>query len=66
MKQFRCADIVPGCSATVRLKHADDVVSTALGHLISVHGLDESNDLAKQVVEHMTNVNPLRALFDRH
>jgi predicted small metal-binding protein len=65
MKQFRCADIVPGCSATVRSKHADDVVSKALGHLVSVHSLDESNDLAKQVRERMTNVNPLRVLFDR-
>jgi predicted small metal-binding protein len=66
MKQFRCADIVPGCSATIRLKHADDVVSTALGHLTSVHSLDESNDLSKQVLEHVTNVNPLRALFERN
>jgi predicted small metal-binding protein len=66
MKQFRCADIVPGCSATVRLKQTDDVVTTAVGHLISVHNLDESTDLAKQVREHMTNVNPIRALFHRH
>ena len=65
MKQFRCADIVPGCSATVRSKHADDVVSKAPGHLVGVHSLDESNDLAKQVRERVTNVNPLRALFDR-
>ena len=66
MKQFRCADIVPGCSATVRLKLADDVVPAALAHLISVHSLEESNDLAKRVREHVTNVNPIRALFDRH
>jgi predicted small metal-binding protein len=66
MKQFRCADIVPGCSATVRLKHADDVVPAALGHLINVHSLDESSDLEKRVREHVTNVNPIRALFDRH
>jgi predicted small metal-binding protein len=66
MKQFRCADIVPGCSATVRLKQTDDVVSTAVGHLISVHNLDESTDLAKQVRERVTNVNPLRALFGHH
>jgi predicted small metal-binding protein len=66
MKQFRCADIVPGCSATVRSKDADDVVSTALEHLISVHNLDESNDLANQVLERVTNVNPLRALFEHH
>ena len=65
MKQFRCADIVPGCDATVRLKQADDVVSTALGHLHSVHNLDESDDLAKRVLERVTNVNPLRAFFER-
>ena len=66
MKQFRCADIVPGCSATVRLKHTDDVVPAALSHLKSVHSLDESSDLERQVRDHVTNVNPLRALFDRH
>jgi len=66
MKQFLCADIVPGCSAKVRMKQTDDVVSTAVGHLISVHNLDESTDLAKQVREHVTNVNPFRALIDRH
>jgi predicted small metal-binding protein len=66
MKQFRCADIVPGCSATVRLKQVDDVVSTALGHLTSVHSLDRSDELAKRVLEHVTNVNPLRSFFDRH
>lgn len=66
MKQFRCADIVPGCSATIRLKHADDVVPAALSHLTSVHNLNESSDLGQQVRDHVTNVNPLRALFDRH
>jgi predicted small metal-binding protein len=66
MKQFRCADIVPGCSATVRLKHTDDVVPAAVRHLISVHSLDESSGLEQQVRDHVTNVNPLRALFDRN
>jgi predicted small metal-binding protein len=64
MKQFRCADIVPGCSATVRMKRTDDVVPAAVGHLVSVHSLDESSDLEQRVREHVTNVNPLRALFD--
>lgn len=65
MKQFRCADIVPGCSATVRLKHTDDVVPEAVEHLVSVHSLDKSSDLERRVRERVTNVNPLRALFDR-
>jgi predicted small metal-binding protein len=66
MKQFRCADIVPGCSATVRLKQVDDVVSTALGHLTSVHSLDKSEELTKRVRERVTNANPLRSFFERH
>jgi len=66
MKQFRCADIVPGCSATVRFKQVDDVVSNALGHLTSAHSLDKSDELAKRVLERVTNVNPLRSFFERH
>lgn len=66
MKQFRCADIVPGCSATVRAKNVDEVIAIATGHLESVHGFAASADLARQVTDGVTDVSLLRVLFDRY
>lgn len=65
MKQFRCADIVPGCSAVVKMRKRDDVVATALGHLASVHSLSETPDLVRQVRAGVANLNPLVTMFSR-
>ena len=66
MKQFRCADIVPGCSATVRARRTDEVISTATGHLLSVHDLSTTRELTERVTHGVTTISLLRALFDTH
>lgn len=66
MKQFRCADIVPGCSATVRAKSVDEVIAIATGHLQSVHSFAASPDLTARVTKGVGDVSLLRVLFDRY
>lgn len=66
MKQFRCADIVPGCSATVRARRADEVVATATGHLLSVHDLATTPELTERVNQGVSTISLFRALFDTH
>ena len=67
MKQFRCADIVPGCSATVRAKSVDEVIAVATGHLQSRwHSFAASPDLTARVTKGVGDVSLLRVLFDRY
>ncbi len=65
MKQFRCADIVPGCEAAVRARRARDVVSIATGHLESVHGLVPDDALRERVMAGVTSSGLAASLFAR-
>lgn len=65
MKQFRCADIVPGCSAEVRARRADEVVAVATGHLASVHGFTPDDDLRARVRAGVSTTGFLSSLLAR-
>lgn len=65
MKQFRCADIVPGCAATVRARSVDEVVAIATDHLHSIHEFELSDSLSGRVRQGVTNVPLWRSLFER-
>lgn len=65
MKQFRCADIVPGCTASVRATSVDQVVALASAHLHDTHHLEESPDLLGRVKERVTNESLLQVLRHR-
>ena len=39
MKQFDCADVVPGCGATFRARTADEVLALGRAHAVADHGL---------------------------
>lgn len=39
MKQFNCADVVPGCGAVFRGRSADEVVAAGRAHAFADHGL---------------------------
>lgn len=49
MKQFRCGDVVPGCTATFHGSE-EDVLHQVSTHAVRDHGLDEvSSDLVEAV-----------------
>ncbi len=62
MKQFLCADIVPGCAATVRSRRTERVVTIASGHLESVHGLAPDDALRERVRAGVTSSGFVAAL----
>lgn len=62
MKQFRCADIVPGCEATVRARRVERVVTIAIGHLGSAHGLVPDEALGERVRARVTATSLVASL----
>lgn len=65
MKQFRCADIVPGCKAAVRAATIDEVVAIASSHLHDTHSLDSSPELVANVRQRVSNESLLQVLRHR-
>jgi len=56
MKQFRCGDVVPGCSASF-LGSEDDILSQVADHARADHGLAEvPAELVGQVRAALTSV----------
>ena len=41
MKQFRCDDVVPGCSWVARREGEDELFVEITAHAHDVHGMDE-------------------------
>ena len=42
MKQFACADVVPGCDAVFRARTADEIITAGRAHATAAHGLTEA------------------------
>lgn len=41
MREFACANVVPGCDGVVRGETDDDVLAAAAEHAASAHGMSE-------------------------
>ena len=41
MKQFRCADVVPGCETTIQAESDDQILEQVAEHARDAHGMDE-------------------------
>jgi predicted small metal-binding protein len=58
-KEFRCGDLMPGCSAVVEGKDEAEVMAKAAEHAKSVHGLQQiTPDLAAKVRSAMKDKAP--------
>jgi len=44
MKNLRCADLFPGCEATISLESEEAVLAAAAAHAAEVHGLTALDD----------------------
>ena len=44
MKQFACANVVPGCDGVVTGETDNDVLAAAAAHAASAHGMDDVPD----------------------
>jgi predicted small metal-binding protein len=44
MKQFACAEVVPGCDGVVRGETESDVLAAAARHAADAHGMDDVPD----------------------
>jgi predicted small metal-binding protein len=42
MKQFDCADVIPGCGASFRAETATEVMQHGRNHAMWAHGLTEA------------------------
>ena len=54
MKQFRCDDVVPGCTWVARREGEDELLGVIASHAHEQHGMDEVPpevaDLIRQVI----------------
>ena len=41
MRQFRCGDIVPGCTMKIEAESDDEVLEHVAAHARDAHGMDE-------------------------
>jgi predicted small metal-binding protein len=56
MKEFRCGEIVPGCSAVLTGESEDQVLQEVATHARAEHGMDEvppevEDDIRSKIVE---------------
>ncbi len=60
-----CADMVPGCDATVRAPKLADVTQQASAHLVAAHGKAEGAALTAQIEALTRNTGLLATLLRR-
>ncbi len=56
MKQFRCADVIPGCGRVFDGPDEDDILAQVADHAAAEHGMDEvATDVLDAVRDRITD-----------